>query len=168
MLLFEIPGKPFSQPRPKASAFRLPGGAVRGRVYNPAAAVQWKAQASAHLAQQARLVSADLPLFTGSVSVVIRAFYGLPKGRRLKRGFRERDWRHGGHDLDNVAKAVLDAAGGVLWLDDSAVVELLISKVRGNQDEAPRVEIEVGEAPALGCAMDSELVENQSSVEDLA
>jgi Holliday junction resolvase RusA-like endonuclease len=34
-------------------------------------------------------------------------------------------------DVDNFAKLVLDAANGVLWPDDSAVVELLVSKRYG-------------------------------------
>lgn len=40
------------------------------------------------------------------------------------------------HDVDNVAKAVLDALTGVVFHDDSQVHKLLVTKVEG---ERPRV-----------------------------
>ena len=44
-------------------------------------------------------------------------------------------------DVDNLAKAVLDACNGVLWLDDSQIIELHGYKHKG----AGKVEIEVVE-----------------------
>lgn len=44
-------------------------------------------------------------------------------------------------DLDNVAKAILDALKGVAWADDSQIVELHL--YRGDDKARPRVEIEV-------------------------
>jgi crossover junction endodeoxyribonuclease RusA len=43
------------------------------------------------------------------------------------------------HDLDNI-KGLLDALTGILWDDDSQIVELLITK--GVDKQNPRVEIE--------------------------
>ena len=43
-------------------------------------------------------------------------------------------------DIDNLAKAVLDALNGVCWQDDSQVAELYVTK---NLADAPRLEIEV-------------------------
>ncbi len=43
-------------------------------------------------------------------------------------------------DLDNLVKAVKDALNGVLWRDDSQVIELEAKKIYGNP---PGVEIEV-------------------------
>lgn len=48
-------------------------------------------------------------------------------------------------DLDNTAKAILDALKGVAWNDDSQIVELHL--FRGDDAARPRAEIEVGEAP---------------------
>lgn len=44
-------------------------------------------------------------------------------------------------DVDNVAKAVLDSANGVLWDDDSQVVELSIR--RAVDGDRPRVDVVV-------------------------
>ena len=38
-------------------------------------------------------------------------------------------------DLDNVAKIYLDALNGVVWRDDAAVTELVVSKVYGEVDK---------------------------------
>jgi Holliday junction resolvase RusA-like endonuclease len=40
-------------------------------------------------------------------------------------------------DLDNVAKAVLDACNGVAWIDDRQVVRLVVEKGYGAE---PRIE----------------------------
>ena len=48
-------------------------------------------------------------------------------------------------DCDNLAKAVLDALNGVLWQDDSQVVELSVSKWYAAGDESPRTTIDVEE-----------------------
>lgn len=42
-------------------------------------------------------------------------------------------------DIDNLAKAVLDACNGILWLDDSQIVELHSYKHKGEG----KIEIEV-------------------------
>ena len=38
----------------------------------------------------------------------------------------------GAHDVDNVAKAVLDALSGVFWRDDRQVVRLISERFEGN------------------------------------
>lgn len=43
-------------------------------------------------------------------------------------------------DIDNLAKAILDALTGVLWSDDSQISELHITK---NISDKPRLEIEI-------------------------
>lgn len=45
-------------------------------------------------------------------------------------------------DADNIAKAVLDALNGVVWLDDRQVVELVVLKAYGKED---KVNIEIME-----------------------
>jgi Holliday junction resolvase RusA-like endonuclease len=44
-------------------------------------------------------------------------------------------------DIDNYAKAILDALNGVMWADDGQIVQLTASKSYGE----PRVEIEIQE-----------------------
>ena len=45
-------------------------------------------------------------------------------------------------DLDNYVKGILDGANGLLWHDDSQIVDLILCK---RYDETPRVEIKVSE-----------------------
>jgi len=45
-------------------------------------------------------------------------------------------------DIDNLAKAVLDALNGICWQDDSQISELHITK---NLADEPRIEIEIEE-----------------------
>lgn len=48
------------------------------------------------------------------------------------------DWKQGymhKPDVDNIAKAVLDALNGVVWLDDKQVVGLLVLKAYGKEDK---------------------------------
>ena len=47
-------------------------------------------------------------------------------------------------DLDNLEKTVLDAGGGVVWEDDSQIVDMCSSKFLGCDE--PRVEIRLEEA----------------------
>lgn len=42
-------------------------------------------------------------------------------------------------DLDNLAKAVLDAANGILWKDDRQIISLTVEKYEGSG----RIEMEV-------------------------
>ena len=44
-------------------------------------------------------------------------------------------------DVDNIAKAVLDALNGVIWVDDKQVVELTVKKYYGTSNEI-QIEIE--------------------------
>lgn len=44
-------------------------------------------------------------------------------------------------DIDNLAKAVLDAANGIIWTDDRLITELYCYKHKG----AGKIEIEVSE-----------------------
>ena len=51
-------------------------------------------------------------------------------------------------DLDNTAKAILDALNGIAWEDDSQIIELHL--YRADDKARPRVEIEVSPHPAIG------------------
>ena len=89
--------------------------------------------------------------FAGAVSVTL-AFY-LPRPKRLaKRGMQLHTKRP---DLDKACRAILDALTGILWHDDSQVIEIRATKsyvppavlpaglMASDHGGAPRVEIEV-------------------------
>ncbi|MEE4212168.1 MAG: RusA family crossover junction endodeoxyribonuclease [Parvularcula sp.] len=46
--------------------------------------------------------------------------------------------KRGAHDVDNVAKAILDAFSGVIWADDRQVVRLMSERFEG---EANRIAV---------------------------
>lgn len=61
----------------------------------------------------------------------------------------------GGHrklDVDNVAKACLDALTGIIWRDDSQVAQLIVEKVRAERDA-----ITLAASPCDGLSPSTEL-----------
>lgn len=50
-------------------------------------------------------------------------------------------------DIDNVAKAVLDAMNGIIYMDDSQVMELICKKiVKCKKDGFPHIKVEISNA----------------------
>lgn len=128
-----IPGVPHGQGRPRAC--------VRGNhasVYERGEDKSWKAYAQ-DLMRRALLFTPAY-LFEGPVSVQILAVWPCPKSARKVEKLQQR-WRVGKPDADNIAKAVCDAANGVLWIDDAQVAELRVLRIIGTAAEAPRVEV---------------------------
>lgn len=77
------------------------------------------------------------------ISVDIQAFYPIPKSfSKAKRNdaIFERIRPTTKPDLDNCAKAVLDALNGVAFYDDSQVVDLTIRKFYG---ERPHIKVTI-------------------------
>lgn len=109
-----------------------------GRAYKAAVAVAWMRERVARCASAGAGASASggaavpaLPLLAGAVAVRLEVYRPRRQG-----------------DLDNVAKAVLDALNGLAWLDDSQIVEL---HLRRHEDAvSPRVEVYVWPAVVPG------------------
>ncbi len=72
-------------------------------------------------------------MFTGAVKVDIKIFRQAIK---FKSGVTVRQFG----DVDNLAKGILDACNGVLWIDDAQITDLHITK---NLAESPYVELSV-------------------------
>lgn len=110
----ELDAKP--QPRPRFNR--------KGIAYEDAASKSYKSAVGflAKMAMQGK------PPIEKTCRVLIK-FY-----RRYKVSSR----RYG--DCDNLAKSVLDACNGILWLDDSQIISLTAEKY---QSPTPRLEIEV-------------------------
>lgn len=131
-MVIMIAGEPVAQGRPRAAVV-----AGRARVFDPKKSKSWKGMA------RVAMQEAGAPYIPeGPIAVVIRAFHTCPKGDHRKREPAPRRWRAKRPDLENVAKAVLDAATGVLWADDAQVARLLVEQFTAAQGVAPRVEIE--------------------------
>lgn len=131
-----IPGEPCAQLRHRTR--RLPTGRVIQ--YDHPRSRTYKATVQSHL-MFARVDGALPEFFSDPVSVLIRATFRLANTRHRKRHPVRTAWRAQRPDIENVAKAILDAATGVLWNDDSQVVRLVIEKVTAAQGEAPRLEL---------------------------
>ena len=80
-------------------------------------------------------------LLEGELKATITAYYGIAKSiKGKKRAEREKNIIRPTKkpDADNVAKIVLDSLNNVVYKDDAAIVELVVSKYWSNE---PRVEV---------------------------
>jgi len=112
-IVFNVPGDPVSQPRPRVTTR---GGFARA--YTPAGHAVHVYREAIALAAKA----AGAGVHGDPVEVVIDAVWKRPQRptSQLPR-----------QDVDNVAKAVLDALTGVAWEDDRQVRRLVIEKSYG-------------------------------------
>lgn len=118
---FFIAGEPKGQPRPRAFAR---GG--KARVYDPGTAEGWKGQVA--LAARPYLPPV---LIDAAVGVQLDFFLPRPRGHFGRRGLKPSapEYPIGKPDLDNLAKAVLDALVAIGFLrDDRLVRRLSVSK----------------------------------------
>jgi Holliday junction resolvase RusA-like endonuclease len=122
-LTFSVPGEPVPQPRPRVSTR---GGFARA--YVPAThPVHAYRQALAAAARDAGLIETGEPL-----NVVIDAVFKRPKSHMRKSGVKADAPRLPRPDVDNIAKAVLDALQDVMG-DDTLVARLVVEKSYGQE-----------------------------------
>ena len=120
---FTIPGPPVGKGRP-----RLGRG---GHVYTPAktAAYEKKVRVLALAALGGRCSLAKGPV---GVTIVLQVPWPQRVPKRLREAYRDEGCFFVGRpDLDNCAKAILDAMNGVIYLDDAQVSQLQIQRYRG-------------------------------------
>ena len=120
-ITFSVPGDPVPQPRPRVSTA---GGFARAYVpkQHPVHAYR---QAVAAAARAAGLTQTGDPL-----NVVIDAVFRRPKSHLNKAGVKATAPTLPRPDVDNVAKAVLDALQDVIG-DDTNVSRLVVEKSYG-------------------------------------
>lgn len=112
--------KPLGKGRPRMTK--------KGRVYTPAETASAEAEIRWLLRKE------NPPKFEGPVSVIAKFFVARPKSapKRIK-------FPATRPDLDNYFKTLLDALNGLLFHDDSQVIEANIAKEYGE----PRIELKV-------------------------
>ena len=120
---FTIAGEPVPQPRPRVSTR---GGFARAYVPKEHPVHAYR-KAIAEAADEAGLVAQDEPL-----NVVIDAIFERPKSHMTKTGVKATAPRLPRPDVDNLAKAVLDALQDVIG-DDTLVARLVVEKSYGQE-----------------------------------
>lgn len=141
MIAFQVTGTPKPQPRPKA--YRR---GKRAGVYDPGTANEWKWKVGIEAEKHAPPEPLEGPL-----DVVLefrmprpKSHYGTGRNAGTLKASAPARWHVGRLDLDNLAKAVLDAlteAG--MWRDDGQIVLLSLLK---EYDSVPGVFVSVEEA----------------------
>ena len=141
MIQIIIPGEPVAQGRPR---FARRGQFVS--TYDPPKSRSWKGVAQVHMIEALAKAEAK-PLAAGvPVELQVIAIFSCPKSQYRKNTPRERRHHTKRPDADNILKAVKDAGTGILWHDDSQVMDARVIKIIGAQDEEPCVVIQVWES----------------------
>jgi Holliday junction resolvase RusA-like endonuclease len=123
-LTFSVDGDPVPQPRPRVAA--------RGKFAH--AYVPAKHPVHAYrLAIAAAARAAGAGTHGEPVAVDIDFVWGRPKSHLRKSGVRPDAPTLPRADIDNTAKAVLDALNGVAWEDDCQVKRLVVEKSYGTK-----------------------------------
>lgn len=133
-LMFEIPGSPIGQGRPKFSTIN-----GHARAYDPEKSRNYKAYVKL-LATQA-MKEQCFEMIEGPCSLDILAFFEVPKSKSKK--FREAalsglEYPTKKPDLSNIVKGIEDALNGLAYKDDALIVKLGVVKL---YSEIPRVEV---------------------------
>ena len=133
MQTFIIDGEPTAKGRPRFTK--------RGHTYTPKKTKDYEDSIKKQLIEQgAEPFEKEAPL-----KVEVTFYKGYLKSWTKKQVFQAEDGSLlpvKRPDLDNYVKAILDGANGLLWHDDSQIVDLLMYK---RYDKTPRVEIKVRE-----------------------
>lgn len=130
MLQFSVSGSPVAQPRPRLLQ--------SGHVFNPHDADHWKAQVKFATTQAVKaalpnrwILESKNPMFLQLVFALPRPAGHFSKSGMVKDQFTE-PFSVGRQDVDNLAKAVMDAMTGAIaspWSDDNCVVALNAIKI---------------------------------------
>lgn len=122
MITFNIPGEPVGKGRPRIT---LAGG--RAHAYTPVKTAQYEQLVAVYAAAAMK----KAPLLEHPVRLHLGIYCKVPGSWSKKRrsdalaGI-ERPAKS--PDIDNIVKSVADGMNGIVWVDDSQIVELVCSK----------------------------------------
>ncbi len=139
MIQFTVPGLPVAQPRQRHRVVAA-GGRTFTQNYTPKGDPVNTYKAAIQLA--ASVVYKTAPI-TGPVAVTLLFLFPRPKSMVWARRPMPRAHKATKPDIENVAKAVLDALTGQLWVDDAQVASLSVVKLIAAGDEQPHTFISI-------------------------
>ena len=121
-------------PALRARVVRLKNG--NSHSYTPEKYANWKSLVTYELLQQSP------PMFAGPVRVQL--FFYLPRPKSCPKA---RKYPTARNDVDNLAKAIMDGinATGKIWLDDSQVCDLQVTKEYADESNHAGVNVAVWE-----------------------
>jgi Holliday junction resolvase RusA-like endonuclease len=146
VIVVELPGEPRGKGRPRSRIARGKAGQQFVAVYTD---VQTRAYEKA-LAWAGKIAMGSRKPLSGPLAVTVEAVFGVPASwSRPKRDSALAGvLRHmSAPDADNVQKAAWDGLQGIVFVNDSQIVEARITKRYG---ENPRLHIEISEAEKTG------------------
>lgn len=140
-----IPTEPGWQDRPRASLDRRRRRTeeARTRLRDTERSRDWKRLVRAYLVHRCAQ-----PL-EGPVELMVSAVFPCPQSDWRKRTPRPERWKATKPDVDNVLKAVADAANGVVYRDDGQVARASVVKRIAAQGKPPYVVVSFRALEAL-------------------
>lgn len=133
VLNVRVYGLPVAQGRPRARGFQDRSGTFRVSVYDPVASKDWKRTVAA------QVIERKPPAPLADVPLQIELTFFLPRPASLPKRIVHHIRKP---DADNLGKAVKDALRGIVYRDDSQLVDVLVHKRYG---VSPGVEIRVAQ-----------------------
>lgn len=132
---FKVPGEPKPHPRPRATTIH-----GHARLYTPKSTQDRKY----NIQKYAKEAYGDKAPYQGLVSMSIHFIMKRPKNKIWKTKAMPRTALSHGPDLDNMAKTVMDALNGVIYIDDRQIWYLTISKWMASGSEGPHIQVNLG------------------------
>ena len=139
---FTVPGEAKPQGRPRT---RVIGG--HAAIYDDPKSRSYKGLIQLHAIEEMKAQGIEWPLAPSPLGFTV----ALVVKRRIPKSFSKKKAKLAldgdirpqvKPDLDNVAKAFLDALTGVIWHDDTEVVDLSISRIYAESDSVLAVILE--------------------------
>lgn len=127
--MFTVPGEPVAQGRPRVTTIN-----GNPRMYDAPKSASYKGVV-AMFASQAMRGRAPME---GSVMMIIKVKKKVPRSWSKKKQAQALSGEikpTGRPDVDNYTKAILDGINGIVFMDDSQVTYLTVSKLYGEQPE---------------------------------
>ena len=145
-----LPGEPHPQPRHRTricgidrKGNQLPGKKIFTTEYEEAKHKKWKEDVKVLMAMPGIWFPSGAQVF-----LTIYAWFECPAGDHRKTMEVPARWHAKRGDVDNIAKAIMDAAKTILWHDDGQVVAGITYKGIAPQHERPMTVIHLEEMQA--------------------